>query len=72
MEIYSMECGKFEGMIRLNRKAVTSYQIKDYRNLFGLVSQDVYLFADSIRDNIRLGDTIENEKIEEACTKSDK
>lgn len=59
-----------EGIIRLNQKEASSYEMKEYRNLFGLVSQDVYLFADSIRDNICLGDAFENEKIEEVCAKS--
>lgn len=59
-----------EGMIRLNHKKISEYQIKDYRNLFGLVSQDVYLFADSILENISLGDKSGPEEIEEACKKS--
>ncbi|WP_162300607.1 ABC transporter ATP-binding protein [Anaerosacchariphilus polymeriproducens] len=59
-----------EGMIRLNHKEISAYQIKDYRNLFGLVSQDVYLFADSIRDNISLGEKLEPDQMEEACKKS--
>lgn len=59
-----------KGVIRLNHKEVHRYQMKDYRNLFGLVSQDVYLFADSIQDNICLGDESEPKKIEEACEKS--
>lgn len=43
-----------DGAIRLNGEDVSSYQLDEYRKLFSVVSQDVFLFHNSIRYNICL------------------
>lgn len=58
------------GAIYLNERDVKEYRNQDYRNLFGLVSQDVYLFADSIWHNIDLDKKQSQREIERVCEKS--
>lgn len=41
-----------------------------YRELFSVVSQDVYLFNDTIRNNIRLYKNIDDKTINKACEDS--
>jgi ATP-binding cassette subfamily C protein CydCD len=43
------------GVIRLGDKDIRMYKLDDLRNHVSLVSQDTYLFNDTIRENIRLG-----------------
>lgn len=45
-----------EGEILIDGLDIRSIKIKDYRQLFGLVTQDSILFNDSIFNNIALGD----------------
>ena len=40
------------GHILIDGKDITTLSLKDYRNLFGVVSQNIELFAGSIKDNI--------------------
>lgn len=55
-----------EGEIRLNGVDIRRYDLFQYRNLFGLVLQDLYLFPASIQDNLRAfrgdipGDRVKN------------
>ncbi|MDX1598541.1 MAG: ABC transporter ATP-binding protein [Marinobacter sp.] len=44
-----------EGEIRIDDKPIQSVSLKSLRNAIGLVSQDVYLFEGSIRDNLAYG-----------------
>jgi len=56
------------GEIKLDRHNITDIKLKDFRHLFGLVTQDSILFNDSIFNNIALG--IENptqEAVEKAA-----
>ncbi len=46
------DCGS--GDIRLLGTQISSFKIKEYRRLFSVVSQQIYLFNDTIRNNIRM------------------
>jgi ABC-type multidrug transport system fused ATPase/permease subunit len=43
------------GRILLGGRDIRRYPMTEFRRLFSVVSQDVFLFSDSIRENIRLG-----------------
>lgn len=76
-------CGKstlIELLLRLRKPQVGNIRVGDinieelslmkYRELFSVVSQDVYLFNDTIRNNIRLYKDIDDETINKACEDS--
>lgn len=76
-------CGKstlIELLLRLRKPQVGIIKIGDvdieelsfikYRELFSVVSQDVYLFNDTIRNNIRLYKEVDDEIIYKACEDS--
>jgi ATP-binding cassette subfamily B protein/subfamily B ATP-binding cassette protein MsbA len=44
-----------EGRILLNGRDIRSLTLRSYRNLLGIVQQDVFLFDGSVRDNIAYG-----------------
>ncbi|EON91397.1 ABC transporter, transmembrane region: ABC transporter [Marinobacter lipolyticus SM19] len=44
-----------EGTIQIDDKPIQSVSLKSLRNAIGLVSQDVYLFEGTIRDNLAYG-----------------
>lgn len=52
-----------KGEISLSGNDISSLDIKEYRDLFGVVSQDVYLFNASIIDNIFLERDIDKERM---------
>lgn len=57
-----------KGTILVDNVEVQDYDLNVLRNHVGVVLQDVFLFSDSIENNIRLGDsTITHEKIVEAA-----
>lgn len=56
------------GHILLDNIDIKDYQLADYRNLFALVSQDIFLFNDSALENITTGSHYSDEKIKEALT----
>ncbi|MDD4446115.1 MAG: thiol reductant ABC exporter subunit CydC [Methanothrix sp.] len=59
------------GRILLGGKDLRCYPLLDLRGLFSLVSQDVFLFHDSIRENIRLGRAgASDAEVEEAAGKA--
>jgi subfamily B ATP-binding cassette protein MsbA len=56
-----------KGSILIDGKNIKNYDIQQYRNLFGVVSQETILFNDSIRNNIKFGrNDITDEKLSEA------
>ncbi|MCL7944229.1 ABC transporter ATP-binding protein [Marinobacter sp. ATCH36] len=56
------------GQIRIDRQPIQSVSLKSLRQAIGLVSQDVYLFEGSIRDNLAYGyPEASDEKIIEAA-----
>jgi ATP-binding cassette, subfamily B, bacterial len=44
-----------KGRILLNGKDIKSFTLRSYRDLLGIVQQDVFLFDGSVRDNIAYG-----------------
>lgn len=59
-----------QGQILLNGREIGSLPLTEYRNLISVVSQDIYLFHDTIRNNISLYVQIEDAQILEACRDS--
>ncbi len=60
-----------EGSITVDGEELVSEKVRSWRRLIGYVSQDTFLFNDTVRENIRLGraDASDSE-VEEAATKS--
>ncbi len=52
-----------EGQILLNGQDIREYRQSDLRRMLGVVQQDVFIFARSVEENIRLGDPIERERV---------
>ena len=59
-----------KGKIKLGNIDIEKFSIVKYRELFAVVSQDVYLFDDSIRNNICLFRDISDSSIIKACEES--
>lgn len=58
------------GRIKLNGIDIDRLDPKELRSAFGLVSQEIFLFSGSIKDNISLGaDDISDEQIQKAAEK---
>lgn len=55
-----------QGEVKIDDVDIRDVKLKALRNLFGLVSQDIFLFNDSIRENLLLGKDFSEEKIKEA------
>jgi subfamily B ATP-binding cassette protein MsbA len=55
------------GEILIDGINIKEYKIKDLRNLFGIVSQDVILFHDTVFNNITFGRTATQEEVEVAA-----
>jgi ATP-binding cassette subfamily B multidrug efflux pump len=61
-----------KGKILLDDKNLTEHQLLNYRNYVGYVPQEVFLFSDSIENNIAFGaQTYPFEKIENAAKDAD-
>ncbi|UZD21917.1 ABC transporter ATP-binding protein [Algoriphagus halophytocola] len=61
-----------EGQIAIDGKPIDYYNISDLRRQIGYVPQDVFLFSDSIGNNIAFGlDKADQEKIEQAAKDAD-
>ena len=56
------------GSIKINGTAIQDYTLKNLRSFFGLVSQDIFLFNDSLRENLCLGKEFTEEQIKEALS----
>lgn len=59
-----------KGMIEMNGKDITKISIDRYRALFSVVSQEPYLFYDTILNNINLDGRANKETVEKACRQS--
>lgn len=61
-----------EGAIRVNQKNLRDYHLGNWRERLGLVPQEVFLFSDSIRNNILFGvDHGDQQKVEKAAKLAD-
>ena len=55
------------GEILLDNNNIKNYKISDLRGLFGIVSQDVILFHDTVMNNIAFGRSATREEVETAA-----
>ena len=55
------------GEIFLDGENIKNLKLNSYRELFGIVSQEVFLLNDSIESNVCFGRNLEKNKLEEAC-----
>ena len=58
------------GIIRIGDIDIKDVSLMKYRELFSVVSQDVYLFNDSIRNNICLYKDVDEDTVKKACDDS--
>ena len=64
LRLYDLE----NGVIKINNKNIKNYKISDLRSSISLVNQDIFLFADSIFNNITLfNEKISKNEVEEAA-----
>lgn len=56
-----------KGKICIDGEDIQNYCLQQYRNLFAVVSQDVYLFHDTIRNNILMDREISDEELDRIC-----
>lgn len=59
-----------EGKIMIDGIDIDDINLKDYRNLFSVVSQDLYLFNATIEENISIGSSADASIINNAAVKS--
>lgn len=55
-----------EGEILIDGQNINSFTLQSVRQSFGLVSQDIFLFNDTIRENLTTGDIHTDEEIQHA------
>lgn len=63
MRFYQPESGR----IKINGDDINSYDLKSFRQAIAYVSQDTFLFSDTLRNNLSLGITVPDEKIIKVC-----
>lgn len=62
LRLYNIQSGE----ILIDGKNITEYKIESLREVFALVSQDIFLFNDTIKENLLSGYDYSEEKIKEA------
>lgn len=55
-----------QGEILIDGVNITQYSLNSVRKIFGLVSQDIFLFNDTVRENLTTGDIHTDEEIKHA------
>ena len=55
-----------KGAILIDGVNINEYTLESTRRFFGLVSQDIFLFNDSVRENLTVGDAHTDEEIQHA------
>lgn len=58
------------GKIMLGTEDISELPLPEYRNMVSVVSQQIYLFNDTIRNNICLYKRVDDDIVEEACKDS--
>ncbi len=61
------------GQISIDSKSLPNYSLQNYRHKIGLVPQDVFLFSDTIANNLKFGveqKELSSEELEAACKKA--
>ena len=56
------------GSISIDEHSIEEIKLRSLRSLFGFVSQDIFLFNDTILENLTLGKSFSKERIEEAIS----
>lgn len=59
-----------EGRILLSGSNIADMELGKYRNMISVVSQDIYMFNDTIRNNICLYKQVEDKKVLDICENS--
>jgi subfamily B ATP-binding cassette protein MsbA len=62
LRIYDVTSGE----ILIDGVNINEYSIQSVRHLFGLVSQDIFLFNDTVKENLTTGDVHSDEEIQSA------
>lgn len=72
--IHKLICGfynQYQGEIRINGREISEWNLDCLRKNIGIVSQEVFLFNDTIWENMKYGNiSASDEEIMEACKKS--
>lgn len=55
-----------EGEILIDGKNIQEYKLNTLRDLFALVSQDIFLFNDTVAENVKSGEEISDEELSHA------
>ena len=55
------------GKITIDNVNIKDFSLKSYRNLFGIVLQDVTLINDTVENNIKYGRNISDERLKESA-----
>lgn len=66
LRLYEIE----KGEIHIDGVNIQDYSLKDIRHVFGLVSQDIFLFNDTVKENLTTGDKHSDEEIQLALETS--
>ena len=69
IKLLSAFYNSYDGEIKINQKELKSYGVSDVRKVIRLVSQDIELLNESIKDNIKMGRDIEESQIEKVIKK---
>lgn len=59
--------GNYEGRVLINEKEMCTYETKTLRKMISIVSQDIVLMNDTIRNNILMGSISSDEQVKEIC-----
>jgi ABC-type multidrug transport system fused ATPase/permease subunit len=72
--IHKLICGfydQYQGQIRVNGREISEWNLDSLRKNIGIVSQEVFLFNDTIMENVRYGNLLAtDEQIIDACKDS--
>lgn len=66
LRLYEVEHGE----VLIDGVNIKDYDLKDIRSVYGLVSQDIFLFNDTVRENLTTGDPHTNGEIQNALETS--
>ena len=58
-----------EGVIAIDGIDIQKYSLKQYRELYAVVSQEIYLFKEILYNNVAMGRTIDKEVLNTMCQK---
>lgn len=66
LRLYEVE----QGEVLIDGVNIKDYNLKDIRKVYGLVSQDIFLFNDTVRENLTTGDPHPDSEIQQALETS--